>query len=187
MVRRFTVANELTKSRAWLVSKGRRRQLLQFALLCVGLGIAFFGWFLDHGDSFGWIRSVFASRYDPAVSAYTKLLVEKNVGIDEKGFSALAVVIVGDAQAATLKKIEFLASGTVQTAQGLQQLKSLKFTLQDGATFDRAVGSANIERLLQDRYLTRPLLGWARVFMLFGLAVTFVTGFAGILKQGPGT
>lgn len=157
----------------------------QFVFLFLGLAVALFGWFLDHGEDFSWVRSVFARGYDSALGAYSRLLTDGSVTNEDRGFSGFVNVVFGNGQSVPVVRVEFLTSGSVQTSQGLQQIRSLRFGLQDGTTIARAVSADDIESLLRDRYLIRPLLGWAQFLMSFGLAATFLTGFIGILKQTP--
>ena len=171
------------------MSTGRRvtqkrmsQSAMQFALLFLGLLVAFFGWFLDHGDNFTWIRRVFAPHFDPASAVYSVLLTQGSVTIDDPAFSDLLNVLV-DRALVPIIRIENLAPVAGLTSEGFQVGRSLRFVLQDGRHVDRAIDSNWVELRLKEAYLTAPLLRWAQAFMLGGLAITFSTGMFAILKQ----
>jgi hypothetical protein len=157
-------------------------KMLQFLFLFLGLLVAFFGWFLDHGDAYQWVRHIFAPRYDPASNAYARLLTEGSLTKEDEGFSELLGVLVEQALIPVVQ-IENLAPVAGLTSQGLQVGRSLRFVLQDARHVDKAIDSGWVELRLKERYLTRPLLGWAQLFMLSGLAITFGTGLYAILRQ----
>ena len=164
------------------VVRRKGKKVLQFAFLFLGLLVAFFGWFLDHGASFGWVRRVFVFRYDSAVGAYTRLLTDGYITSQDHGFTDFLRAII-DSALVPVVRVEYLAPIAGLSSQGLQQGRSLRFELKDGRHIDKVMDSDGVERLLRDRYLTRPLLGWAQFFMLLGLVITFATGLFGVLKQ----
>jgi len=172
-----TIGEEEMPSRK---KKGAR--MLQFLFLFFGLSVAFVGWFLDHGEDFRWVRRVFASRYDPASSAYSKLLTDGSLTAQDRGFTDLLDVVV-DRALVPVVRIENLAPVVALDSQGLRQGRSLRFVLEDERQIDRVVDAGWLELRLREEYLNRPLLGWSQLLMLCGLAITFGTGLYAILRQ----
>jgi len=162
---------------------GRRRRVLEYLFLSLGLLVSFFGWFLDHAEAFGWVRRTFSPRYDQALGAYRVLAGGGAIASTDSGFREL-IDAMGAVTAAPIVRVEALAPIAALTSQGLQQGRSLRFELQDGRIVEKAVDFGWLELRISEKYLDRPTIAWSQGFMLLGLAITFGAGLSAILREG---